>query len=367
MSLWEAFVLRCFETQSAAACADSEATMSRLRPRAAGSARTTPRPADERSVSKTGLTTLNRLRCFEVVVEEAGFTRATARLRMSRPALSYQMKHLEKELGAQLFERHPGGVRLTEEGRLLFRHARRVSDAVCAAERAVRELPTVADVRIGTVGSIATYFLPQLLSAVHKSHAATCAVELVGVSSAVVEALLANRLDLAVLADPQVDRRLRYETLFEEQVSLVSGRSHPFFGSPSVSVEQLREAQFVALATQTPTGSLIREHLDRLCVSAEPVASSENVETVKRMVEVGLGVAFLPDMVTERHVATQANPGGALTRHVVRPPLCRRIVLVTPGKVLSSPAIAEVVDQARRQSRMWIDGRPGARASGTAA
>src|SRR5512138_2805961 len=127
-------------------------------------------PPSEGSSGKTGLTTLNRLHCFEVVVEEAGFKRATARLHITQPALSYQMKHLEEELGVQLFVRRPGGVTLTDAGRLLFTHVQRVSAAIRETERAVKELPAVGEVRIGTVNSIGTYFLPQVLSAVHERH-----------------------------------------------------------------------------------------------------------------------------------------------------------------------------------------------------
>ena len=315
--------------------------------------RTVSSPAEDQSPAKSGLTTLNRLHCFEVVVQESGFKRATARLHITQPALSYQMKHLEEELGAQLFFRRPGGVTLTDAGRLLFAHAQRVSAAVREAQRAVKELPAAAEVRIGTVNSIGTYFLPQLLSSVRKRHAATCSVELVGLAVEVIEALLANQVDLAILADPRVDKRLRYETLFEERVSLVSGRSHPFFGAPAVRVEQLRDAQFVALSQQTPTGGLVRRHLDRLGVSVEPVVSTENVETVKRMVEIGIGVAFLPDMVTEREAISDANPGGTLRRSLVEPALTRRITLVTWADAPSSPSVSAFVDEVRSQSRTW--------------
>jgi LysR family transcriptional regulator, hydrogen peroxide-inducible genes activator len=315
----------------------------------------TPPPAasDEKAAPKTGLTTLNRLHCFQVVVEESGFKRATSRLHITQPALSYQMKHLEEELGAQLFVRRPGGVSLTDAGRLLFSHVQRVSAAVREAERAVKELPAVGEVRIGTVNSIGTYFLPQVLGHVRERHAATVPIMYRARSDEFIEALLANQVDLAVLADPRVDKRLRYETLFEERVSLVSGRTHPLFGTLALSREQLRQTQFVGLSQQTPTGLLIRRHLDRLGIDAEPVVSTEDVETVKRMVETGLGVAFLPDMVTERDVVTKQNLEGRLFRHRVEPALTRRIQLVTWSEVPPSRAVAAFVDEIRRVSSTW--------------
>jgi DNA-binding transcriptional LysR family regulator len=309
--------------------------------------------AGDKASGKTGLTTLNRLHCFEVVVQEAGFKRATAKLHITQPALSYQMKHLEEELGVQLFHRRPGGVSLTDAGRLLFTHAQRVSAAVKRAERAVKELPAVGEVRIGTVNSIGTYFLPQVLATVRERHAATLPILYRARSDEFIEALLANHVDLAILADPRVDKRLRYETLFEERVSLVAGRGHPLFDSPPLRAQQLEGAQFVSLSQQTPTGALIGRYLDRLAIKFERVVSTEDVETVKRMVEMGMGVAFLPDMVTERDLATKANPGGRLRRIPVDPPLTRRIVLVTWNEVPASRAVAAFVEEVRRLSSTW--------------
>ena len=97
----------------------------------------------------------------------------------------------------------------------------------------------------------------------------------------------------------------------------------------------------------------IRKYLERMSVAAEPVVSTEDVETVKRMVEMGIGLAFLPDMVTERDVVTPANPGGRLVRYLVDPPLTRRIVMVTWDEVPSSRAMAAFLEEVRRLSSTW--------------
>jgi DNA-binding transcriptional LysR family regulator len=309
--------------------------------------------AAEKLPGKTGLTSLNRLHCFEVVVEESGFKRATSRLHITQPALSYQMKHLEEELGVQLFLRRPGGVSLTDAGRLLFAHVQRVSAAVRRAEQAVKELPAIGEVRIGTVNSIGTYFLPQVLAAVGERHAAAVPVLYRARSDENVEALLANQVDLAILADPRVDKRLHYETLFEERVSLVSSRVHPFFGEATVAREALERAPMVSLSPQTPTGALVQKYLDRLGVQVEPVVSTEDVETVKRMVEMGIGAGFLPDMVTERDVVTRARPDARLWRSQLEPPLTRQIVLVTWDEIPSSRAVAAFVEEVRRLGSRW--------------
>jgi len=223
------------------------------------------------------------------------------------------------------------------------------------ARRAIQELSegTAGEVRIGTVNSVGIYFLPQLLWTVRERYGATRPTVLYRESDEIVDALLNNHIDLAILADPRIDRRLRYEPLFEERVSLVSGRTNPFFGAPTIRPKQLKTAQFVSLSPQTPTGTLVRRYLERLGIGVEPVVSIENVETVKRMVEIGMGVAFLPDMVTERDIVSQTNPKGRLGRSLVEPSLTRRIVLVTWNEVPSSRAVAAFADEVRRQSSIW--------------
>ncbi len=305
-------------------------------------------------------TTLYRLHCFEVVVEESGFKRATTRLHITQPALSYQIKQLEEELGAQLFYRRPGGVSPTEAGRLLFQHAQQVSAAVRQAQRAIKELSEGAagEVRVGTVNSVGIYFLPQLLLTMRERYPAMRPTVIYREADDIVDNLLANQLDLAILADPRVDRRLRYETLFEERVSLVSGRSHPFFGCPTISPKRLKGVQFVALSPQTPTGVLIANYLDRLGIAVEPVIEADNVETVKRMVEIGMGIAFLPDMVTEREVAGGSNPNGRLGRSLVDPPFTRRIVLVTWNERPASRAVTAFIEEVRCRSSTWRGNKP---------
>jgi DNA-binding transcriptional LysR family regulator len=323
---------------------------------------TTEAPRPERPTSLGSSTTLYRLHCFEVVVEEGGFKRATARLHTTQPALSYQIKRLEVELGAQLFYRRPGGVSPTEAGRLLYEHTQRVSAAVQRARQAMKELSEGAtgEVRIGTVNSIGIYYMPPLLWAMRERCPAAKLTVLYRDADDIVDAMLANQLDVAILADPRADRRLQYETLFEEEVSLVSGRSHPLFGCPSVDVKQLASLDFVALSEHTPTGALISSYLDRVGVAVDPVVSTENVETVKRMVESGMGVAFLPDMVTEREV--EDGPGRRLNRSRIEPPLTRRVVLVSWGELCSSRAVNAFIEEVRRAKSPAGAGSPPASA-----
>jgi DNA-binding transcriptional LysR family regulator len=298
---------------------------------------------------------LHQLRCFLAVIDEGGFNRATTRLHITQPALSYQIKQLEGELGASLFHRRPGGVSPTEAGRVLSQHARRVMESVRTATRAVEELSegVVGEIRIGTVNSVGIHFLPHVLWGIRERYPSIRPTVLYRGTNAIMEALFAGRIDLALVANPKSDRRLRVETIIEEKVSLVCGRSHPFFGKRFIRPSELKGLQFVSLSGENPTGHLIREHLVRLGVNVEPVVSTDNVETVKKMVEVGLGVAFLPDMVTSSDVSCDGSASGRLARIGVGPPLTRRIALVTWKKFEMGRATAAFIEELRLHGSRW--------------
>jgi DNA-binding transcriptional LysR family regulator len=300
---------------------------------------------------------LHQLRCFLAIVEEGGFNRATTRLHITQPALSYQIKQLEQELGATLFHRRPGGVSPTDAGRVLAQHAREVMEAVRRTTRAVEKLAegVVGEVRIGTVNSVGIYFLPQVLWNMREKFPSARPTVLYRHSNEIMEALLANQLDVALVADPRPDRRLRQEVIIQERVSLVCGRSHPLYGKPLVRPSEIKGLQFISLSPASPTGRLIREHLARLGVNVEPVVSTDNVETVKKMVEVGMGVAFLPDMVTSQDIPCdeRANNTGRLARIEVGPPLTRRIVLVNWKHIDLSKAATAFVKELRSHGTSW--------------
>ncbi len=297
---------------------------------------------------------LHQLRCFLAVVEEGGFNRATSRLHITQPALSYQIKQLEEELGTRLFHRRPGGVCLTEAGRVLAQKSQDVMESVKKAHRAVQELSegVVGEIRIGTVNSIGIYFLPRILRKLRERYPLARPIVLYRHSDEIMEALLSDQVDVALLANSRPDRRLYQKGIIEERVSLVCGPSHPFFNRRVIRPSELQGQHFISLATENPTGKLIREHLALLGVSVETVGSTDNVETVKKMVETGLGIAFLPDMVTADDVSDEGNEHGRrLARIDVGPPLVRRIVLSMWKNLEMSRAIMVFVEEVQQFAR----------------
>jgi len=289
------------------------------------------------------------------VVEEGGFNRSTTRLHMTQPAISYQIKILEADLGTPLFYRLSRGISPTEAGRVLYQHALKIEESVHQAQQALERLSdgVAGEVRIGTVNSVGIYFLPPVLQNLRRKYPSARPTVLYRNSYEIVDALLSNRVDVALVANPQLDRRLNHEVILEENVSLVCGRSHPFFGRESIKPAELQGQPFASLTPENPTGKIVRDYLAKLGVSVDSVVSSDNVETVREMVEVGMGVAFLPDMVTSRGIACEGQPLGTFDRISMVPTLTRRIVLVTWKQVEPTPAVSAFLNELQVHAAAW--------------
>ena len=302
---------------------------------------------------------LHQLQCFIAVLEEGGFKRATARLGVTQPALSYQIKRLEEELGVQILHRGQGGITPTEAGRVLLEHAHEVISTVREAHQAVREMSggVTGEIRIGAITCAGTYFLPYVLWEIRAKHPMVRPKLLYRESDELMQSLLSNKLDVAMVNDPPPDPRLSCRRVFEEQISIVSGRGHPFYGRSTVDLSELKDAQVVMLSPQTPTGALVHGYLARMGIPVAPAVSTDNVETVKRMVEAGMGVAFLPDMVTNEDVGTAGKPG-RLSRSALEPTLSLPLVLVTWKEAHRSRALDAFIEEACRIGRDWDGSHP---------
>jgi len=274
---------------------------------------------------------------------------------VTQPSVSYHVKKLELELGVRLFHRGRGGAIPTNAGRLLARHALVLLDAVGDAKREIGDLAegVSGEVRIGSVESAGVCFLARVLEGLRERHPGVRPNLFHHQPDKVMDVLLDRRVDVALVADPPKDRRLQAETILKERVSLVCGRPHPLFGRRDVSPRELGGHRLVLLENRTPTGRLVRRSLARLGLDQEPVVSAESVETVKQMALAGVGLAFLPDMVTAADVACGEQPTGRLTRLRVGRPIVRRLVLVMWRGRPVSRAVRAFVDELRDQAVRW--------------
>jgi len=239
-----------------------------------------------------------QLECFRAVARELHFTRAAQTLRIAQPALSQQIRKMERQLGLVLFERNNHRVELTAAGEALLLHAERILSDLGAVEeemlcwgQGIR-----GRIRLGAARSL-TEQLARLLAAFCGNYPSV-EVELREQNTAeMIEGLHAGRLDAATLAGlpPRGDRRLESRPLGEEPLVLVTRPESRLAGE----LAGLDGVDLVQYPSGSAIGEIIRTALAEAGVSPRSRFEIREPGTARAMVSVGLAAAILPRSLAE--------------------------------------------------------------------
>lgn len=243
---------------------------------------------------------LHQLEYFVAVVDEGSITRAAARLRIAQPGVSAQIRKLERELGATLFDRTGHPVSLTPVGAEIATAARAALAAVADVSRVADELAGLRRGRIsvGAVTSGRFLDLPEVLGDFHAAHPQVEVTLTEGGSRVLRAALQQGQLDLALIGltgpDPDPDE-LDVHTVSDETLVLAAAPTSPLADRGSLELAELADHVFVAPAA----GNALRDTLDAAfaAIGGTPRVGFEANDpgVIARMVARGLGIAILPD------------------------------------------------------------------------
>ncbi|MGO4106011.1 LysR family transcriptional regulator [Leifsonia sp. YAF41] len=245
------------------------------------------------------------LRAMRAVSELGSITAAATALEYSQPAISQVLKRLEQRLGMPVVERVGRGVRLTEAGRVLARHAVAVTTALDAAAGELAELQGLraGRVRIAAFPSASATLVPQLLARMAAGHPEIGFTYLEAEPPEAVAAVRDDRVDLAITFSYPGDRDdphpgsaqgLRHVALCTDEMLLVLPTGHPAAVAEQVDLAGLADENWIGGCPRC------RGHLLQLCDQSGFVPrisyETDNVAAVLGLVSAGIGVAMLPRM-----------------------------------------------------------------------
>ncbi|MFV0277607.1 MAG: LysR substrate-binding domain-containing protein [Parahaliea sp.] len=245
--------------------------------------------------------TFRQLEYFEAVARLLNYRAAAAELNISQPALTAQISALEAALRVTLLERSRAGTHLTPEGRELLPQAREV----LASMRNLRERAAVVSeghqttYRLGVPPTLGPYLLPQVMPELHKLHDNLKLYVREQPHQTLLQELRNGALDLAILPLPARAEDLVIEALFSEPLRYVVPADHRLAGRPVVHPPQLRGERVLTLEAQHHIHSLVTAACDRLGAHIERDFEGTSLDTLRQMVVMGLGTAFLPALYVE--------------------------------------------------------------------
>jgi len=248
---------------------------------------------------------LKSLKVFCDIVARRSFSRAAEDNGLSQSAASQVVGQLESHLGVRLIEWSKRPLSPTREGQVFYDGCRRIVAAYDALEDAVRTLhdEVAGRVRVAAIYSVGLHHMSRYVQEFMSRHPkANVRLEYLH-PDRVVESVEQGQADLGIVSYPRSTRTLESEPWREEPIALVCAPGNPFAGRVEVALGELHGQRMVGFDTDL----VIRHELDRALAAhgAEPqvVMEFDNIETIKRAVEIDAGVALLPEPTVGRELA----------------------------------------------------------------
>lgn len=241
---------------------------------------------------------IETLKIFCDLVETRSFSQAAERNFITQSAVSQQVRALEEKFKKRLLERVRGrrDLHLTQAGEAFYENSREVLAAYGRlAEGMDRLNDTVSGtVRVATVYSVGLHELPPVVRQFMSSYPQAKIDLEYSRTTRIVRDVLSGAVELGVVAFPEKRRGLEVVTLDGDRLVLICSPAHPFARRKKVSAADLQGQDFVLFERDIPTRRATDRVLRAHGVTVHRVAEFDNIETIKRAVEVGLGVAVVP-------------------------------------------------------------------------
>ncbi|MDZ4861002.1 MAG: LysR family transcriptional regulator [Candidatus Hydrogenedentes bacterium] len=238
--------------------------------------------------------TLDQLRSFRAIVETGSFRAAADRMHRTQPAITQQIKGLERETGHTLIDRKT--ARPTPAGQRLYERACPLLSDVESIRRGMRDFDETEsrELRLGTSDTTALYVLPPIVRRFMRAEPAARLRIINRPTEAIAELVLRGELDLGIVTLPVRKPQLEEHLLMEQELVLVTSRRHALAGKHSIALNALGGETFLMLEEQTRTGALMRAHFRAHGFDPRVALDSGSFEVIKRYVGEGIGVSFLP-------------------------------------------------------------------------
>jgi DNA-binding transcriptional LysR family regulator len=282
---------------------------------------------------------IESFKVFCDLAETESFTRAAQINNVTQSAVSQQISSLERQFKSLLIERSKKKFRLTREGQVLYEYSKQINQTYDSMHNRLQEIKDIISgtIRVATIYSIGLHDLPPYLKKFLKLFPTVNVHVEYRRAKQVYEDVLGNVADLGLVAYPTWDWRLDTIALRKDKLVLICHPNHPLARSKSVKLSQLAGEKFIGFERDMPTRRAIDKILKNHTVKVETVMEFDNIETVKRAVEMEAGISIVPRGTITQEVAKQTLAEVRIEGHELYRPLA---AIYKRNKVLS-PAMKQ--------------------------
>jgi LysR family transcriptional regulator, transcriptional activator of the cysJI operon len=247
------------------------------------------------------------LKMFCDLAETESFTKAAEISNVTQSAVSQQISSLERAFKSLLIERSKKKFRLTREGQVLYDYSKQIIQTYESLNSKLQELKDIISgtIRVATIYSIGLHDLPPYVKKFMKSYPTVNIHVEYRRANQVYEDVLSNTVDLGLVAYPVKDPKIEIIALRKEPLVLVCHPQHPFAKQKSVKLKALAGQKIIGFEPDIPTRKALDKILKEHGVEIKHVMEFDNVETVKRAVEIDAGVSIVPMGTVAQEISKQ--------------------------------------------------------------
>lgn len=239
---------------------------------------------------------IESLKVFCDLAETESFTKAAQINGVTQSAVSQQISALEKQFKSLLIERSKKKFRLTREGQVLYDYSKQIIQTYDSLHNKLAELKDIISgtIRVATIYSIGLHDLPPYIKKFMKNYPTVNIHVEYRRANQVYDDVLSNVVDLGLVAYPMKDAKLEIIPLRKEPLVLITHPQHPFARQKNIKLKQLAGQKVIGFEPDIPTRKALDKILKEHDVEVKHVMEFDNVETVKRAVEIDAGISIVP-------------------------------------------------------------------------
>ena len=285
---------------------------------------------------------VENFKVFADLVESESFSRAAKLNGITQSAVSQQLRGMEKHFKVLIVDRSQKQFRLTNEGKKLYGSAKELLRLYETLNSELQEMrkEISGTIHISTVYSIGLHELPPYVKIFLAEYPEVNIRVEYRRANMVYEDILNNSIDLGLIAYPEKHKQLEILPFHDDTLVLVASPEHPFAKNSSIDISALNSQKFIGFEPDIPTRKATDRIFREFNIDAELVMEFDNVETVKRAVEINAGLAILPQTTVTREEAQNLLKVIPFKEHNFRRPLA---LIHRKGRVLT-PAMKKLIE-----------------------
>ena len=266
---------------------------------------------------------IETLKAFCDLVETESFSLAASKNFITQSAVSQQIRSLEGHYNRELVERSSRYIRLTQAGKAVYQASREIIQKYRDMEGSLQALShsVGGTVRVATVYSVGLYELSSPLKRYLRTFPeAEVHLEYTRVNK-IYEAVSRGDIDLGIVAYPRKRPQIQITPFRKDRLVLVCAPQHPFAQLKRLTMKQLDGEKFIGFERDVPTRRALDKIFRQHRVKVQYIAEMDNIETIKRVVEIGSGVSIVPELSIVQEAKNETLKAIQISDEIVMRPL----------------------------------------------